>query len=113
MAISHCRFLDLGYRGSPFTWSHNHPIDGPTYIRLDRALATAAWKSQFPGASVQHLTMSTSDHSMIAVYMPPLKPRHKHHQLPFYFEALRLRDPRCAEVVEDAWMEGLYKPDEA
>ena len=22
-----------------------------------------------------------------------------------------LRDPRCAEVVEDSWREGLYKPD--
>ena len=24
-----------------------------------------------------------------------------------------LRDPRCAKVVEDAWLEGLYKPDRA
>ena len=28
MAISHYGFLDLGYRGSPFTWSQNHPTDG-------------------------------------------------------------------------------------
>nr|POF16853.1 hypothetical protein CFP56_17421 [Quercus suber] len=102
-----------GYRGSPFTWSRNHPINGPTHIRLDRALATAAWKSQFPGASVQHLPMSTSDHSMIAVHLPTLKSRHKRHQPPFRFEAMWLRDSRCAEVVEEAWMEGLYKPDGA
>ena len=48
---------------------------------------------------------------MIAVHLPTLKPRHKRHQPPFRFEAMWLRELRCAEVVEDAWMEGLYKPD--
>ena len=40
--IHYCGFMDLGYTGSPFTWSRNHPVDGQTYIRLDRALATIA-----------------------------------------------------------------------
>lgn len=48
---------------------------------------------------------------MIAIHLPTLKPRHKRHQPPFRFEAMWLRELRCAEVVEDAWMEGLYKPD--
>ena len=38
--IHHCGFMDLGYTGSPFTWSRNHPVNGQTYIRLDGALAT-------------------------------------------------------------------------
>ena len=77
MAISHYGFMDLGYRGSPFTWSRNHPTEGRICIRLDRVLAIAAWKSKFPRALVQHLSMSTSDHSMIAAHLPPSKTRLK------------------------------------
>lgn len=37
-----CNFIDLGYIGSLFTWSRNHPTKGCTHIRLDRALANNA-----------------------------------------------------------------------
>ena len=75
--IHHCGFTDLGYTGSPYTWSRNHPIEGRTYIRLDRALATMAWKSLFQGTTVQHIPMSTSDHSMLAVNLPSKRPPHQ------------------------------------
>lgn len=110
MAISQCGFLDLGYCGSPFTWSRIHPTEGRICIRLDRALATVAWKSKFPRASVQHLSMSTLDHSMIAVSLPSSRTHYKRPRPPFRFEEMWLRDPCCAEVVEDAWMEGLCQP---
>ena len=113
MAISHCGFLYLGYRESLFTWSRNHPTEGRISIRLDRALATNAWKSKFPRALVQHLPMSTSDHSMIAAHLPPSKTRLKRSRPPFCFKAMWLRDSRCAKIVEEAWMEGLYNPNGA
>ena len=111
--ISRCGFLDLGHMGSPFTWSRNHPTEGRIHIRLDRALAITAWKRNFPGTMVHHFSMSTSDHSMLAVCLPTLKPCQKHCHPPFRFEAMWLKDPRCAKVVKEAWMEGLYRSDGA
>ncbi|KAK9990470.1 hypothetical protein SO802_025455 [Lithocarpus litseifolius] len=99
--------------GSPFTWSRHHPTQGRTYIRLDRALATVAWKPKFPGATIQHVSMSTSDHAMLAIHLPTQRPRRLHNRPPFHFEAMWLCDPRYAEVVQDAWLEGLHKPNRA
>ena len=55
--------------------------------------------------------MSTSDYSMLTVHWPTLRPRKPRYSPPFRFEAMWLREPRCAVVVEEAWMEGLYKPE--
>jgi len=111
--IHRCSFIDLGYIGSPFTWSRNHPTQSRTYIRLDRALATAAWKQKFPRATVQHVFMSTSTHAMLAIHLPTQQPRRLHNHPPFRFEAMWLCDSRYAEVIQDAWLERLYKPNGA
>nr|POE71179.1 hypothetical protein CFP56_34550 [Quercus suber] len=87
-AISHCSFVDLGHMGSPFTWSWNHPTEGHIHICLDRALATATWKINFPGTEVHHLSMSTSDHSMFEVCLPTLKLHQKRCHPPFCFKAM-------------------------
>ncbi|XP_075633826.1 uncharacterized protein LOC142606345 [Castanea sativa] len=111
--IHHCCFLDLGYIGSHFAWSRNHPIEGHIHIRLDRALATAGWCSLFPGTTVHHIPMSTSDHSLLSIrFRPPIARPRPLGQL-FHFEVMWLRDPCCAEVVQEAWQDGLFKPDDA
>ena len=74
-AISCCGFLDLGHIGSPFTWSRNRPTEGRIHIRLNWALATVAWKRNILETVVHHLSMSISDHSMLVVCLPTLKPR--------------------------------------
>ncbi|XP_075670311.1 uncharacterized protein LOC142640104 [Castanea sativa] len=108
--IHHCGFTDMGYIGSPFTWSQDHPIHDRTYIHLDRALATIAWKSLFQNIVIQHVPTSTSDHSMLIVNLPLTRRRRPKPQPLFRFEAMLLRNPRYAKVVEEAWMEGLCKP---
>nr|POE65438.1 hypothetical protein CFP56_49521 [Quercus suber] len=71
--IHHCGFTDLGYTSSLFTQSRNHPVNGRTYIRLDRALATIAWKSLFQNTIEQYVLASASDHSMLIVNLPLIR----------------------------------------
>ena len=98
--IHTCGFIDLGFVGPPYTWSRNHHVEGRIHIRLDRALATTPWKTLFPNATVRHISMYTSDHSMLAVQLQPHRhlPQHRT-QRPFRFEAMWLRDPRCVKVI--------------
>lgn len=94
-----CNFIDLGYVDSLYTWPRNHPTEGHTHIRLDRVLATIAWKSLFPGSTGHHISMSSSDHSLIAIHLHRSKPQSLGSQPLFHFEVMWLQDPRCAEVV--------------
>ena len=103
-----CDLIDLGYYGSPFTWSCNHPKEGRTHIRLDQALTNNTWKLLFPGSSVHYVSMPSSDHSMLTILLKPSQSRKPRYRPLFRFEAMWLQDPRCAEVVQEAWHEGLY-----
>ena len=103
--------MDLGFFGSLFTWSRNHPTEGRIHIQLDRALANSAWKLLVPKAAVHHVSMSFSDHSMFAIRLNQPRSQQPRSKPLFRFEAMWLQDPRCAEIVQDAWHEGLYKPD--
>ena len=103
--------MDLGFFGSPVTWSRNHRTEGCIHIRLDRALANSAWKLLFPKAAVHHVSMSSSDHSMLAIRLNQPRSQQPCPKILFRFEAMWLQDPWCAEIVQDAWHEGFYKPD--
>lgn len=94
--IDLCDLIDLGYYSSPSTWSRNHPTEGRTHIRLDRALANNAWKLLFPGSSVHHVSMPSSDHSMLIIHLQQPQTRKPRYRPLFRFEAIWLQDPRCA-----------------
>ncbi|KAK2995436.1 hypothetical protein RJ640_029068 [Escallonia rubra] len=50
--LNDCCFLDLGFKGTPFTWCNVRPGEANVRIRLDRALATAEWRLLFPQAQI-------------------------------------------------------------
>lgn len=56
-AISDCNLEDMGAVGGPFTWCNSN-----TKERLDRGLASSAWRDVFPFSRVVHLAPSKSDH---------------------------------------------------
>ena len=65
-------------------------------------VANEDWRELFPKAEVHHVSMSASDHCLLALFLRhrtsprPLKRR-------FFFEAIWTRDERCKEVIERAW----------
>ena len=109
-AINRCRFKDLGYVGPRYTWNKIFTNGDSWWIRLDRALATSEWYANFANAKLHHLSTTASDHCILALRWNQGEKRWNRGVKPFRFEAMWLRDPRCAEVVSDAWEFGLGVP---
>ena len=61
-ALDFCGFWDMGFVGSPFTWSNNKIDEMVTWIRLDRGVATPAWSQLFPMVRIHHIEGSLLDH---------------------------------------------------
>ncbi|XP_030969697.1 uncharacterized protein LOC115989974 [Quercus lobata] len=111
--IHHCRFLKLGYIRSHLTWSRNHLMEVCTHTRLNCTLATVAWCSFFPGTTVHHIPMSSSDYSLLSVCFLPSTARPRPPGWLFRFEAMWLCDSRYTKVIQEAWQDGLLKPNNA
>lgn len=99
--ISNCNLLDLGFKGSPFTWSNNRFSNKHTLIRerLDRFLCNDLWLQLFPNSYVFHLSSCASDHKPILPKTTP--PRRS--TIPFKFESMWLHDPSFPALVATTW----------
>ena len=100
--LSRCELHDLGFVGQHYTWCNGRYGDQRTMLRLDRMVANKAWMRIFPQARVQHVSMSISDHYLIA---PPLTRRQpqKPAKKRFFFKAIWTREEDCREIVESTW----------
>ena len=104
--INWCGLRDIGFIGSKFTWLYETRDGLQILERLDRALATVEWVNFFLMARLYHLTSATSDHSPLALhFVQRIRERRRKHL--FRFELMWLKDPKCEEVVFEAWEEGL------
>lgn len=57
--------VDLGYTGTPFTWSRGKDSTTFRAARLDRVLCSIDWLDVFPHANVTNLLACNSDQSPI------------------------------------------------
>lgn len=60
-----------------------------TKARLDRPLAFGKWVNRFPSAMVEHISTSTSDHSLLLIHFCTTTPKPKHNS--FRFEPMWIR----------------------
>ena len=100
-AIDECGFIDMGYKGSPFTWKKKFRIGDSIWERLDRSLANNEWLIKFGGSSVHHLTCSTSDHSSLWIIPEIIHPTSQ--EKLFRFEEMWLTKKGCSDIVKAEW----------
>ena len=101
--LDFCRFQDLGFVGSPFTWCNNQFDGTVTWIRLDRGVATNPWIQMFPSTRVHHISGSLSDHSPLWICTDDENARFYRKRKPFRFETVWMRDEGCAVVIKNSW----------
>lgn len=99
--LANCKLLDIGFHGTPYTWSNHRYSNKHTLIRerLDCFLCNDNWLSLFPNSQVFHLMSPASDHCPIILktsYCPPSKS-------PFRFQSMWLHDPTFPKLVDLSW----------
>ena len=92
--------VDLGFAGNKFTWSNRRWGRNSIRERLDRGIANIEWRLAFPKANVIHLSAVNSDHCPLLI---DTNPQDSFSPRPFRFEAVWAKDPRCYEVINQAW----------
>ena len=84
--IDKCGFIDLGFKGSKFTWSKHFTDGHSVWERLDRGLGNSEFLIRFPGSKVSYLKCMSSDHIPLLINLTGLEapPRKK----VFWFEEM-------------------------
>nr|POF10544.1 hypothetical protein CFP56_45935 [Quercus suber] len=73
-----------------------------TLIRLDRMVANEAWSRVFLEANVHHVSMSSSDHCLLALLLRK-EQRKTVGKKRFFFKAMWTREEKCKELIVLAW----------
>ena len=96
-----CELVDLGFSGVPFTYDNRRSGMGNVRVRLDRAVATSAWRNMFAYASVEHVVSPCSDHVMLLLKgeVDPGPASAKSRRYEVFWET----DSALPEVIKDAW----------
>lgn len=107
--VYNCNVVDLGHRGSCFTWHRGNSLS--IYVRewLGRFLASPRWVDLFPGIDVQHFPIYRSDHAPILLSMEKWRREDCNEKL-FRFESFWLSKEGCRDIISDVWSSNLDSP---
>lgn len=99
--LNYCNLLDLGFKGSRYTWTNKRRNSNTILERLDRVLANNDWLQIYPDTIVQHLPRTYSDHCPILVTL-------QKHRNPttkaFRFEKIWSTDPSLVNIIQQSWL---------
>ena len=103
MTLESCNLVDLGFIGYKYTWNNKRPGAANTRQRLDRAMANAGWRGEFPASTVTHLFSHASDHRPLMLQIKKDWRNKSRMSLAFKFEESWLLWEDCERTVEEAW----------
>ncbi|XP_019265527.1 PREDICTED: uncharacterized protein LOC109243087 [Nicotiana attenuata] len=101
--INECNLLDLGYKGSKYTWTNKRYSNKTSLIleRIDRCFANEGWIEQYPEASVLHFPRTHSDHCPLQINM--VGPPNNKPSRPFRFESMWASHPSFPNIINRAF----------
>jgi hypothetical protein len=106
--IADCELQDLGFEGDVYTWRNNNRTAlGYVRERLDRALANMEWRTKFVIVHVLNGDPRHSDHRPIIISTERKEVASGRGAKAFFFEATRLEEEQCADVVKEGWEQGM------
>lgn len=98
--IVDCRFMEMAYLGSQFTWKKARRW---MWQRLDRVLCNVAWMDLFSEVKLSHLNREHSDHD-------PLLGQFQVHSVRkgcSKFQAMWIKHHSFVQVVQESWNESM------
>jgi hypothetical protein len=101
-ALNDCNLVDLGFVGLPFTYDNGRRGDANVRVRLDRAVADAAWRDLFGDATLHHLVSSRSDHCPLLLEIRK-ESWERHKTRVFRYEIMWERLELMAHEIKEAW----------
>ncbi|XP_019170442.1 PREDICTED: uncharacterized protein LOC109166013 [Ipomoea nil] len=104
-AIEYCGLSQLPMNGYQFTWEKGRGTSRWIEEKLDKVLATDAWRDIVTRARVTNILMRRSDHSTLFMGIHDSIGRGRP-QRKLRFEMAWLHDEGCRTVVEESWGEG-------
>ncbi|CAM8916564.1 unnamed protein product [Rhodiola kirilowii] len=95
-----CGLMDLGFKGSMFTYSNKRQGLDEIQCRLDRAVVDDLWVQKYPKSVIQHLVSHHSDHCPILLNIDEGEMVQERQ---FRFESMWMRDSGLVDIVNKSW----------
>lgn len=104
MMIRDNQLLDIGFIGTPWTWTNKWENEGLIKQRLDTTLCTMEWMQDFGKVNCQHIQKEALDHCTLVLDTNPNNFRRKGR---FMFNKSWVTKERVNEVIKKSLDEGF------
>ncbi|KAK9938568.1 hypothetical protein M0R45_015297 [Rubus argutus] len=92
--------IDIGFKGTSFTWFRKEFGEFTLKERLDRGLISDDWLMLWPNSCLTHLSLIGSDQCpLLFNFCPTLERKGK----PFKFESFWADDVECLPIIQNNW----------
>ncbi|CAM8940592.1 unnamed protein product [Rhodiola kirilowii] len=103
--LTRAGFSDMGFHGSPYTWSNNQQGRSRIWERLDRVVGNGLAVAAFQNLKVHHLVCVSSDHCPLLLNWKDAYTK----RCSFKFLGAWISHEGFMQVISDAWAGKLHK----